>query len=357
MKADRYVFALVLILSLFGLVMVYDASVVSAVRDFSDQYHYIRNQAMWLLAGIVGMLIISRIDYHLILKIATPLFLVSILLLVLVLVPGIGTSALGAKRWINVLGLTIQPAEFVKLTTIIFFTFLFTHTSKITIKLFVWVLGIESLLLVLIILEPDMGTSVIVTLIGTVLLFLAGAPWRYFLGLIPIGLTAAFVLVATAPYRMKRFTTFLNPFSDILAAGYHINQVLIALGSGGLFGLGLGQSRQKYAYLPEATTDSIFAIMAEEIGFLGASCMTIAFLLLIWRGISIASRARDSAGRLLAGGITTWIGVQAFVNIGAMVALIPLTGVPLPFISYGGSALVTVLLGVGMLLNVSRSAA
>lgn len=357
MTADRYIFAIVLILSFVGLVMVYDASVVSAIRDFSDQYHYIRNQSMWLLAGIVGMLILSRIDYHVILKIATPLFLVSLILLVLVLIPGIGNTALGVKRWISILGLTIQPAEFVKLTTIIFFTSLFAHVSKITTKLFVWILATEALLLALIMLEPDMGTGVIVVMIGIVLLFVAGAPWRYFLGLVPIGLMVATGLIAAAPYRMKRFTTFLNPFSDILASGYHINQVLIALGSGGALGLGLGQSRQKYAYLPEATTDSIFAIMAEEVGFLGASCITLAFLLLIWRGIRIACKAKDTAGKLLVCGITTWIGMQAFVNIGAMVALIPLTGVPLPFISYGGSALVTMLLGVGILLNVSRSIA
>jgi len=348
-KPDWFLVALVFGLAFFGIIMVGNASVVEAYRDFGDKFYYLRLQAQWLGLGLVAFFLASIFNYRRLKMIAFPLVFFTFASLVLVLLPGIGFEALGARRWLGIGRFSFQPAELAKLTFVLYLAS-FLSNKKRTLP-FLLLLG---LLVVLVMLEPDLGTTVIIVATSLVVYFASGAPLLLLAGLGLLGLLSGASLILFSPYRRERLLTFLNPTRDPLGASYHIRQILIAIGSGGLLGLGLGQSRQKYEYLPAVTTDSIFAVIAEEIGFVGASVVILAFLLLIWRGFKIAKEAPDEFGKLLAVGITTWIGFQALINLGAMVALVPLTGVPLPFISYGGSSLVLALTGVGILLNISK---
>ena len=346
-----YLLALVVFgLVLFGLLMVYDASVVEAYQKFSDKYFYLKQQARWIVLGLFSGLIFTKLDYKKLAKIAGIGMLIAIFLLVLVLIPGAGTKTLGAKRWINIAGFSLQPAE---LTKIIFVLYLASWLSKQ--RRFLPFLVLSGLILGLIVLQPDLGTAVVIITSGFLVYFAAGAPLFYVSLLALLGVLGGLVLVWMSPYRRQRLLTFLDPTSDPLGASYHIRQILIAVGSGGLFGLGLGKSRQKYEYLPAATTDSIFAVIAEEAGFFVSLIVILAFLFIIWRGISIAKETPDRFGQLLAVGITSWLGIQSLINLAAMVALVPLTGVPLPFISYGGSSMVVSLTAVGILLNISKN--
>lgn len=346
-----YLLALVVFgLVLFGLLMVYDASVVEAYQKFSDKYFYLKQQLRWVVLGLLSGLIFAKVDYRKLAKIASLMMFVTIILLILVLIPGLGTKALGAKRWINIAGFSLQPAE---LTKIVFVLYLASWLSKQS--RFLPFLVLSSLLLGLIILEPDLGTAVIIITSGFLVYFTSGAPLFYLSLLSFLGVFGGLTLIWTSPYRRQRLLSFLDPTSDPLGASYHIRQILIAVGSGGLFGLGLGRSRQKYEYLPAATTDSIFAVIAEEMGFVIGLIVIMAFFFIIWRGILIAKEASDRFGQLLAVGITSWIGMQSLINLAAMVALVPLTGVPLPFISYGGSSMVVTLTAIGILLNVSKN--
>jgi len=348
-KIDRWLLACVMGLTLFGILMVYDASVVMAFRDFSDKYFYVRQQAVSVILGLVALSFLARINYHRLQNFAPFLLIVTVFLLGIVLLPHIGVRALGAKRWINFGGFNFQPAELAKISLILYFSSLFS--KKIKILSFLAVLGAVVLLLML---EPDLGTTVVLVASSLSIFFAAGAPLFALSGLAGIVLLAGLTLILTSDYRRERLLTFFDIGRDPLGASYHIRQVLLALGSGGLLGLGLGASRQKYEYLPESMTDSIFAIIGEELGFLGAACLILVFLFIIWRGFNVAREAPDKFGQLLAVGITSWIGIQALVNFASMVALVPLTGIPLPFISYGGSSLVVSLAGVGILLNISK---
>lgn len=348
-KPDWLLLGLVLGLTVFGVIMVGNASVVEAYRDFGDKLYYLRLQVQWAIFGFLALIIASFFNYRRFKILATPLMIFTLLSLVAVLIPGVGTQALGARRWLGVGNFSFQPAELVKLAFVLYLAALLSSKPS-----FLPFLGILGILGGLVILEPDLGTAVIIVATGMIVYFASGAPLLLIGGLGIFGIFGALGLIFFSSYRKERLLTFLNPSRDPLGASYHIRQILIALGSGGIFGLGLGQSRQKHAYLPAAATDSIFAVVAEELGFIGASLLILAFLLLIWRGIKIAQNAPDKFGQLLAIGITTWIGLQALINLSAMVALVPLTGVPLPFISYGGSSLVLVLTGIGVLLNISK---
>jgi cell division protein FtsW len=330
--------------------MVYNSSVAMAIRDFGNQYYYLQEQAKWLGIGLIIFFIFSFIDYRLWKRIAFPVMLGTIVLLCIVLIPGIGIQALGAKRWINLVFFVLQPAEFAKLSLIMYLSAWFSGKSQRLLS-FLMLLGI---FVGLIMLEPDLGTAMIIILTSLAMYFYSGAALQQFLLILPIIGIGATSLALFSPYRFKRLLTFLNPEQDPLGASYHIRQAIIAIGSGGLFGLGLGQSRQKYEYLPEANTDSIFAIIGEELGFIGCIALIAVYLFILWRGFRIARRIEDPFGRNLALGITTWIGIQMIINISAMVALIPLTGVPLPFISYGGSSLIIMFAACGILANISR---
>lgn len=348
-KVDWPLIGLVLGLTVFGLIMVGNASVVEAYRDFGDKLYYLRLQAQWAGLGLLAFLFTSFFNYRRLKFLALPFLIFNLICLFLVLIPGLGISALGARRWLGIGSIRFQPAELAKLTFVLYLSSFFAN--KKGALPFLTILG---LMVVLIMLEPDLGTTVVLCFTGLAVYFASGAPLLQ-IGLIGlIGIIGGAGLIFSSAYRRERLATFLNPTSDPLGASYHIRQILIALGSGGLFGVGLGQSRQKYEYLPAVTTDSIFAVIAEELGFVGAAAILLLFLFLIWRGFKIACRAPDDFGKLLAVGITSWVGFQALVNLGAMVAIIPLTGVPLPFISYGGSSLVLALTGMGILVNISR---
>lgn len=346
-RFDLSLLIVTLVLVVFGLIMVYNASVFSAFRDFGDKYYFLRNQSMWAFTGLIALLVISQIDYHFWQRLAIPAIVGAIILLISVF-SSLGVTAYGAQRWLSLGPFSLQPAEITKMAYILYLAAWLN--KKVRALPFILVTGI---ILGIVLLQRDLGTASIIGLTGMTIYFAAEAPLLQFLALGGVGFGAGLILIITSPYRRARLMTFLGQSDDSLGQSYHINQVLIALGSGGLFGVGLGQSRQKYGYLPEVTTDSIFAVVANELGFVGSTVLILAFLFLIYRGIRIAKGAPDRFGFLLAVGITSWLGFQILINISAMVALLPLTGVPLPLISYGGSSLVMVMSAIGLLLNIS----
>lgn len=350
-KIDFFLLVSVLFLTFFGLFIIYDASSFVAFRDFADKYHYVKDQIFWIILGIIALFIFSKIDYHKFYNLAVPTLLVALGLLVAVFIPGIGVEVLGAHRWINLRFTVLQPSEFVKLALAIYLAAWFSNKEKGRAWAFLMLLFS---VLALVILEPDMGTAAIILAEGIVLYFLSGAKLVYFAILTPIIAVLGFIFAKLEPYRAARLATFLNVNENINSTSYHVRQILIALGSGGLMGVGLGNSLQKYAYLPENATDSIFAIIAEELGFLGACFIIGVFLIVVWRGFYIAITARDTFGKLLAGGIITFLAMQIFINLAAQTALLPLTGIPLPFISYGGSALIISLSAIGILINIGK---
>lgn len=337
-------------LSLFGLVMVYDSSLVQALKDFNDSYYYIRQQIIWVIVGFISGGFFTFFDYHYFKKLAFLMLLASLILLVAVFIPGLGISGGGAHRWLNLRLAVIQPTEIIKLTGVIYLATIFE--KGVRLKPFLILLTLVTFITA--VLQKDLGSAVVFASVAGMIYFVSGGRWWHFLLLLPAGLLTAGALILTSSYRFQRVLAFLNPFSDTQGFTYHISQVLIALGSGGLMGVGLGQSRQKFAYIPEVTTDSIFAIVGEELGFLGSLVLIGVFLGLILRGFEIARHSGDNFGKILATGLTVWLGIQTVINLSSMVALVPLTGVPLPFISYGGSALVANLTAVGILLNISK---
>jgi cell division protein FtsW len=350
-KIDFILLGTTTILILFGLLMVYDSSSVLSYTVYGDKYSFIKDQIVWSLLGFILLFFFSRFDYHYLFNFALPLLLVAFILLIFVFIPGIGAGANGANRWINLGFMTLQPAEVIKLILAIYLAAWFSIKEKGRFAAFLLLIGA---VLFLVMLEPDMGTASIILFEAAIVYFLSGGNLKHFLIAIPTISFLGFLLIKIEPYRAARLTSFLNVDQSLENISYHIKQVLIALGSGGVFGLGIGNSIQKYAYLPENVTDSIFPIIAEEFGFIGATLLILFFLIFVWRGLFIAANARDPFGKLLAAGIISFIGMQAVINFGAMTALLPLTGVPLPFISYGGSALIIDMVAVGILLNISR---
>ena len=354
---DYILFGIVTLLIFLGLIILASASVVISQERFGENYYFLRHQVIFgLLPGLVLGWIVYRIPYLWWKKLALPLLLSSFLLLFLVFVPRIGYEYGGAARWIDVFGVSFQPSEIAKLGFILYLaTWLKDHEKKFarfseSLLPFFFISGLLGLLLIV---QPDVGTLGIITLTGAIIYFLSGAPFHHIGIILGSGIGLLLLLVKIAPYRLNRITAFFNPRVDPLGISYQINQALIAIGSGGLFGEGIGQSRQKYNFLPEPIADSIFAIWSEEAGFIGGIILISLFLFFIWRGFRIALSAPDSFGRLAAGGITTWIGLQAFINMGAISGLLPLTGVTLPFVSYGGSSLIIICVGVAILLNIS----
>jgi cell division protein FtsW len=347
--SNRKLLALAFILTAVGLLAVADASAPSALNNFSDKFYYTKQQTLWAAIGLLALFLASKIHYSLWEKIATPLFVASMILLILVLIPGIGVKILGARRWIALGPFSFQPSELIKLTL----AFYLARVASKDKKVLAYFLPL-ALVGVLIMFQPDLGTALVVGVIGMSQIFVAGINLVYFSGSIVIAGLASLLLIISSDYRRQRLMTFLKATHDPLGKSYHIRQVLLALGSGGLFGVGLGQGRQKYLFLPEATTDSIFAIIAEETGFIGAVILISLLAAFIFYGLRLVANAPDKFSKILAMGIVAWIGGQVFLNIGSMVALVPLTGIPLPFISYGGSSLVMTLFATGILLNISK---
>ncbi len=350
-KIDFILLGSCVFLTLFGLLMIYDASSYISSQDFhGNKYHYILDQGLWSILGFIGLAVFSRFNYKRLSALALPILITAILLLMAVFVPGLSTSVLGARRWIDLHVIVLQPAEFVKLSLAIYLAAWFSVKEKGRFTAFLLLIG---LVLGLIMLEPDMGTAIIILAEALVLYFLSGGNVLYVASLTPVLALAGFILIKIAPYRASRLATFFHPNGSLQTASYQMRQILIALGSGGIFGEGIGNSIQKYAYLPENVTDSIFAIIGEEFGLIGAIILIAIFALIAWRGMYIAMRTKDSFGKLLAGGITAFLVIQMIINLGAETAILPLTGVPLPFISYGGSALVVDLCSIGILLNIA----
>ncbi len=343
----------------FGLMMVSSASAVLSYEYFGHNNYYLYRQLMFCGVGIIGWIFAQSIDYHFWKKIAVPFFIVSIVLALIVFIPHVGFNYGGATRWINLGFFLLQPSEILKLSLIIFIANWFEEKRKnitsfknIFVPFCLIIVAIGAIMMK----QPDMGTFMVIACTAFTMYFIAGARPIHIGAMIGGGLAAIMLLIKAAPYRMSRFLVFLNPESDPQGIGFHINQALIAVGSGGLLGRGFGKSGQKYTgYIPEAAGDSIFAIIAEELGFVKVIIFPVLlFVLFAWRGYRIAKNASDFFGKLLAFGITSWIIFQAFINIATMLSLIPLTGVPLPFISYGGSSLIINLTAIGVLLNISK---
>lgn len=350
-RFDFGLFIIVVLVTLFGLLMIYDASSFIAFRDFGNKYHYLQEQSAWIVLGFFSLFFFSYFDYQRFYTLALPLLILAIILLLLVFIPGIGISVYGAHRWIDLKFTVVQPAEFVKLVLAIYLSAWFSTKEK---ERFMAFLILTGSVMMLVMLEPDMGTAIIILAEAFTVYYLSGGNIIQFVFVAPVIAVVGFILVKLEPYRAKRLASFLSLGDSLETSSYHVKQILIALGSGGLTGVGLGNSIQKYAYLPENTTDSIFAIIAEEIGFIGSVVLILFLVTIVLKGFFIASRARDAFGKLLAGGITAFLAMQMIINLGAQTALIPLTGVPLPFISYGGSALIVDLTAIGILLNIAK---
>jgi len=361
MKKPDYVFlGLVGVITIFGLIMLSSASSAVAYEKFQDNYWYLKHQILFgFLPGLIAFFIMARIDYRKWKKYALPFLALSIILLLLVFIPGLGVSYGRARNWINFFGMSLQPSEIVKLTFLIYLAaWLSTKKGEREMKeassSFIPFIVTFGLIVFLMAVQPDVGTLSVIAAISLTVYFFAGASLVHLSWITGAGVLLFFVLIKLAPYRTARLMTFLHPELDPQGLGYHINQALLAIGSGGFWGLGLGLSRQKFQYLPEVAGDSIFAIIAEELGFLFAVILICTFVFLAIRGFKIATTAPDSFGRLLAVGITSWFIFQSFINIGAMLGVLPLTGVPLPFISYGGTALTVCLAATGIMANISK---
>lgn len=356
---DFILIIVTLALLAIGLIMVYSASAVWADYKFADSFFFAKRQLLFAGLGFVAMFLMMNIDYWSWRKWAKPILIVCFILLLAVLVPGIGMERNGSRSWIGVGAFSVQPSEFIKLALIAFLAkFLSEKQRYITTvkKGLAPSLALVFLAFGLIMLQPDLGTGTVMVGTCMVMLFIAGARIFHFALLGLIGLAGFVGLIISAPYRIARITSFLDPWQDPLDSGFQIIQSLYAIGPGGLFGLGLGESRQKFFYLPEPQTDFIFAILSEELGFIGGSLVILLFALLLWRGIKIALGAPDLYGSFLAVGIISMIAIQVMINIGVVTGLMPVTGITLPFLSYGGSSLTIMLMAVGVLLNISRYA-
>ncbi len=342
-----------------GLLAVYSASFAIGYSDFGNVNYFITKQAMSAFAGLALMITFMFIDYRRLQRISPIIMLVSLLSLLIVLVPHVGVRSNGANRWIAVGPLPpLEPSEFAKLAMVIYIS-AWLSTKGEEVKKFS--LGVVPFVMMvglvggLILLEPDLGTAIVITLTTMTMFFVAGAALPHVLTLVLSGAAGGALLIAVQGYRSSRLLSFLQPEKDPAGAGFHILQLLIALGSGGVSGLGLGASRQKFFYVPGAHTDGIFAIIGEEMGFIGTLLVILLFAALIYRGFRAGAKSGDGFAYLLAVGITCWIGYEAIINIGGITRSIPMTGIPLPMLSYGGSALMATLAAVGILLNISRS--
>jgi len=357
-RPDILILLCVGILTIGGLVIVYSASFAVGLNDYNDVNYFIVRQAMGAAAGAVAMVVLARFDYHRLAGLSPLILLACLVGLAAVLIPGIGVNANGAHRWIQIGPLPpVQPSEFAKLAMVIYIAaWLAAKGEQVkTISLgvipFILMVGLVGGLIMA---EPDMGTFLVIVLTTSTMFFIAGASLSHVIALALGGLSGGLLLIAVEPYRWERLKSFFGAENDPEGKGFQILQLLIALGSGGLRGIGLGESRQKFFYIPGAHTDGIFAIVGEELGFIGAMIVLILFAVLIFRGFRTAVKANDEFGFLLAVGITCWIAYQAVINIGGITRSLPLAGIPLPFISYGNSAMIATLAAVGVLLSISR---
>jgi len=372
---DKPILFFIIAMAIFGAIMIFDASVYNANQVFNDQFYFLKSQMLWLFIGGIGMYILSRIPYKQTLKISTGFLLFIIITLILVLISGEVTN--GSKRWFEIGSLPrVQPAEFAKLATVMYFASWLSKNQysyksledafkKGFLKNFLSFLFVLVIVALLIVLEPDLGTALIICSTAFIMFFLSGKDRAHSMASIAVigvvGIPLGIIAAVLEPYRLSRIQTFLSlllkgEVADPQGSGYQLQQILIGIGSGGIWGKGFGQSRQRFGYLVENTafTDSTFAIILEELGLWGGIIIISAWIFFLWRGFKIAKKSPDDKGKFLAVGITIWLTCQAFFNMAANVGLIPLTGIPLPFLTYGGSSTIVTMMALGLLLNISR---
>lgn len=351
--------SIVVLLCLIGLVMVMSASSVVGLYQFGSSWYFVKRQAIWLVAGLVVLVVTMRIDYRVWRRFASPMLFGSIIALGLVLVPGVGVSVYGSTRWLGAGPIQVQPSEFAKFGLILFISDLLARRAhrighlRITLQPVLLLSGTVALLLLM---QPNLGTTMITGAIVGAMLFVSGIPLLPLAAISVGGALASIGLAMAAPYRRARVSGFLDPWADPRGEGYQTIQSLVGIAQGGWGGVGLGASRSKWGFLPFAHTDFVFAIIAEEAGLVGASAVVLLVMALCWLGVATALRAPDRFGTLVAVGITTWLASQAFVNIGAVIGILPITGVPLPFVSFGGSSMLSTMAATGVLLNIARQA-
>jgi cell division protein FtsW len=341
-----------------GFVMIYSASSAIALKKFGDASHYLKRQALFAAAGLLILAVTSRIPYKWFQDKVYWLLLAAIIGLVLVLFRGVGTELNHARRWFNFKYFLLQPAEFAKVAWLVYLSVSLVKKQDNIRRFSVGFLPhilLCGLLGVLLLREPDFGSCVLITALTFLMMAVAGVPWSYLFAMTPFAALGFYKLVYQVPYRWERVTAFLNPWTDPLDSGYHLIQAWIAVGSGGLVGKGLGAGQQKLFYLPEPYTDFILAVVGEELGFAGILGVSLLFLAFFWAGLRVARSAPDLLGSFLALALTSMLSLQALINMGVVLGLMPTKGLPLPFISYGGSALMANCLAVGMVMNVARS--
>ena len=354
---DSILFGVVAALVGIGLIMIFSASSATAVRSFHDATYFLKRQLIWLMIGLIAAIATYRLDYRKLAGVANALFMTNIVMLFLVLIPHIGAESNGARRWLGFSALSLQPSEFAKITLVIYLASVLAKSGGAVRDLRRGIFPLATLTLIagaLVLMEPDMGTASLLVMTAFAMFYAAGARISHILLLTAAMLPPAAIAVLHSSYKRARVLAFLDPWKDPQNTGFHIVQSLLALGSGGVFGLGLGVSRQKFFWLPEPYTDFIFAILGEELGLIGAVSVVILFVILAYRAIRIAVGAPDRFGFFLAVGCAAMIVIQAFINIGVVTSSWPVTGVPLPFISFGGSSLVVNLVAVALLINIGR---
>jgi len=352
------------ILIILGILILASVSAPISQQKFGTTYYFLTHQLLFgLLPGIILAFLAFKISLDFLKKWAPFFLLINLILLAAVFLPKIGSGAEGAARWLNLGPISFQPSEFLKLTFVLYLAAWLGSRSQFSKKLmanknslvnlitFLIMIGTISVLLIF---QPDISTLGVIVLVAVLMYFLANTPLWHSILITLIGMGSLFALIKLASYRVSRLLIFLNPGTDPMGMGYQIKQALIAIGSGGIIGLGLGMSGQKFGFLPGVISDSIFAVFSEEMGFIGSIILVSLFLVFLWRGFRISRCSLDKFSQLTALGISSWIVIQAFVNISSMVGILPLTGIPLPFIGYGGSSLISQLIGVGVLLNISK---
>lgn len=356
-KLDISLIITIFLICIYGIIMIYSASSIWAEYKFNDKFHYVIMQSIFFIIGFFLMIVVSKVPYTYYLEKSNTILFICFILLILVLIPGIGSVRNGSRSWFGIGGLGIQPSEFMKLALIIF-TSKYIHNNpkqmKSVVKGAFPVLLITMIAFFLIMLQPDFGTGTILVLTIVAMLFISGVDFSFFVKIGLLGMVGTALLIIAAPYRMNRIVAFLNPWSDPLGTGFQSIQSLYAIGPGGLFGMGFGKSVQKHFYLPEPQTDFIFSIISEELGIIGIISVATLFLIIITRCIKISIKAPDTFSKFLTFGIVFQLSFQTLLNLAVVVGLVPVTGVTLPFFSYGGSSLIITLISMGIILNISR---
>lgn len=355
-KIDKPLLIIIIVLSLFGLLMVYSASNIVALENFGDKFYFLKRQGLFLSISFILMYFIINLDIYKIKKISSIIFIICLILLFIVLIPGIGVVRGGARSWINIFGFSIQPSEFMKIgLTVLYAKYLEQNYNDLkSFKNFLMLFSISTLVFLIIMLQPDFGTGLVIILSALALVFISGVPIKYFLVIIIIGLGGLTFLIISAPYRLERILAFIDPWQDPLGSGFQGIQSLFAITPGGLFGHGFNNSIQKHFFLPEPQNDFIFAIILEEFGLIGGGIILLCYFFIFFRSIKISLNVTNNFCRFLSIGITITLFVQVFINIGVVVGLLPVTGITLPLFSYGGSSLMITITQLSIILNISK---